>query len=612
LFTGGLHAERSAEFKKLTKQLNRYIHTDIDSAKIIWDKQKSLANTASEKFEVETNYLNYLMNIGNDVKIEDQVKNLKIQYSPEHLDLDLKIIYHDLLGRNLYSNAEYNSAIEQYNIALADAKTSDEYRYYQCLLYYRILGCYDRLGNDKLERLYADSSLNYSEFKGIQSKIYNYLGGEYFKKNQLDSAIYYLEQASSILLSNGDIRTSLNIRINISNIYKAQRRYKEAISILSEVMVSATEQKYDYSYYLASLNALEAWAAVGECDSVMNHGPKLAYYYKTQKKENFLAYVFVPLAQCYLRNGMYDKAKGLLLDGLEIQNNLGDSSNHINILSYLGKAYEFSDIDKAIYYYDEGLKLAINSNKPEMLTYCAEGLSNCYSKLNRFEKSLGYYKIFKQYSDSTQELDLQQRIFKLDASYKLTIADQEKQLLEDQLVINEGIRKYQRLINYLAVGGVVILMLILINIRLKYKTKRDNILKEKIALSDKMTELRGQIIQKNRVINTLNEELEGKGLDENLRYGIINDLRLERDWINFMSKVEQMFPKFFSNLNSKSDELTSNDLKFCALIKMDLNNDEIGDVLNITLAGIKKAKQRIRKKLAVQLSDTLKDYIADV
>jgi DNA-binding CsgD family transcriptional regulator len=56
-------------------------------------------------------------------------------------------------------------------------------------------------------------------------------------------------------------------------------------------------------------------------------------------------------------------------------------------------------------------------------------------------------------------------------------------------------------------------------------------------------------------------------------------------------------------------EITSNELRLMALLKMNLSSKEIANILNITPEGIKKARYRLRKKMNISSDESLQGQI---
>jgi DNA-binding CsgD family transcriptional regulator len=65
----------------------------------------------------------------------------------------------------------------------------------------------------------------------------------------------------------------------------------------------------------------------------------------------------------------------------------------------------------------------------------------------------------------------------------------------------------------------------------------------------------------------------------------------------FYSNFEKMYPNFSHSLKKISSNISANELKLCALLRLNLSSKEIGQLLNITQDSVNKARYRLRKKL---------------
>ncbi|ERJ60189.1 tetratricopeptide repeat protein [Sphingobacterium paucimobilis] len=82
-----------------------------------------------------------------------------------------------------------------------------------------------------------------------------------------------------------------------------------------------------------------------------------------------------------------------------------------------------------------------------------------------------------------------------------------------------------------------------------------------------------------------------------LRQLLSGNLMNNRNWEKFKVAYLNSFPCFFSDMMDKYPELTDSDLRLLALINLNLSNKEVADKLSVSLDGVKKAKQRLKKKL---------------
>ncbi len=78
-------------------------------------------------------------------------------------------------------------------------------------------------------------------------------------------------------------------------------------------------------------------------------------------------------------------------------------------------------------------------------------------------------------------------------------------------------------------------------------------------------------------------------------------------------KFQELFasidPGFFKKLSAVNSKLTPLDLKHCAFIKMNLDNYELKRVLNVEMKSIQMTRYRLKKKLKLTESDSLREYI---
>lgn len=85
-----------------------------------------------------------------------------------------------------------------------------------------------------------------------------------------------------------------------------------------------------------------------------------------------------------------------------------------------------------------------------------------------------------------------------------------------------------------------------------------------------------------------------------------------RKWDLFKSNFERVEEHFFSTLTERYPDLTSSDLKFCALLRLNMSTKEIADALNLTTRGVESARYRLRKKFRLGPNDSLTSFILNI
>jgi len=91
---------------------------------------------------------------------------------------------------------------------------------------------------------------------------------------------------------------------------------------------------------------------------------------------------------------------------------------------------------------------------------------------------------------------------------------------------------------------------------------------------------------------------------------LINEAeRGDSDWDHFAIHFDQVHSNFLSKLKTKFPDLSPNDLKICAYLKMNLSSKEIAQLLSITIRAVEVSRYRLRKKLNLASNVNLFDYI---
>jgi|GEM_PF-741721 len=127
-----------------------------------------------------------------------------------------------------------------------------------------------------------------------------------------------------------------------------------------------------------------------------------------------------------------------------------------------------------------------------------------------------------------------------------------------------------------------------------------------------------QLIQNNELVNGVIHKLEDllklEGVDKNkqIRF-IINGLlnRTNEDlWMQFEITFGQVHPSFYDDLYEKFPNLTPNERKLSAFLKMNLSTKDISSITHQTIRSIEVARFRLRKKMDLPRSTNLTKYLS--
>lgn len=123
------------------------------------------------------------------------------------------------------------------------------------------------------------------------------------------------------------------------------------------------------------------------------------------------------------------------------------------------------------------------------------------------------------------------------------------------------------------------------------------------------------LIKKNEFLSVVKDRL--KGAEESVEVKkviktIDKEISEEDNWKFFKKAFSNADKDFFKKIKAKHPELTSNDLKLCAYLRLNLSSKEIAPLLNISVKSVEIKRYRLRKKMELDREVNLTDYILQV
>lgn len=245
--------------------------------------------------------------------------------------------------------------------------------------------------------------------------------------------------------------------------------------------------------------------------------------------------------------------------------------------------------------------------------------SESYRQLKNYKQALKDYTIYDRLSDSIFNNRKSQQIEEMRAIFDIETKEQQIALQEKEITVLEQEASISNLQKLLL--GIGLLLSLISFYAIRQKMKRTKIEKEKVdaALAFKKKELTTHALnlaRKNETLENLKSQAQELKEKENMGAGYnqlirsINfDLQDDNNWQNFSRYFEEVHKDFNSNVKTKYPQVTSNELRLLALLKMNLSSKEIANILNISSEGIKKARYRLRKKLGLTTEDSMQDLV---
>jgi DNA-binding CsgD family transcriptional regulator len=123
-----------------------------------------------------------------------------------------------------------------------------------------------------------------------------------------------------------------------------------------------------------------------------------------------------------------------------------------------------------------------------------------------------------------------------------------------------------------------------------------------------------QMAHKNEILSFVKDEVkeiqsESQQKQRKILRMLNQELKSENYWKEFNLYFNQVDSHFNQAMMRKHPELTSNDLRICALIRINLTTKEIASLLNISVRGVEQSRYRLKKRLNLGNDDNLVKYI---
>jgi len=260
----------------------------------------------------------------------------------------------------------------------------------------------------------------------------------------------------------------------------------------------------------------------------------------------------------------------------------------------------------------------------------------------RYKEALEMHKQFKEYYDSIINNEAGADAARLEIQYQYEKQRSELEL-EQQLVVAG---KERRAMIYLIIAGIMLFLFIIatllirnqrirmrqaelsrkslelesINLGLEkhnLELKNDNL---EMELSFKKKELATQVmylLQKNELIaNTIKDIQALKEVPEQdhatALHRIIRDMKSNLDkgaWKEFELRFQQVNQEFYEKLNNLYPDLTPNEVKLCAFMRLNMTTKDISAITYQTNKSIQVARTRLRRKLGIEHDENLVSWL---
>lgn len=284
--------------------------------------------------------------------------------------------------------------------------------------------------------------------------------------------------------------------------------------------------------------------------------------------------------------------------------------------------FEAGNYTEALEYLHNARNLSVSLGKTSMAGGLLYGIAACLNATNEFHRAYEYALLALDEAEAHNNLNLQHQVHLLCSEVWNNLGDIARSF--------EHFRSFHA-IKELAHSAEKERLMAEMQTRFEteqlHKEKEDyRIRAEKLAedvesKNREITMLALHLTQKNEAIGKIHKKVsklhsETEESSRSELHEIAGDMRStlnsEHAWKMFEARLSMMNPDFIKRLSQMYKQLTPTELKICALLKMNLANKEIADMLCVSLHNIEMHRYRIRKKLHLSTQDNLATFLAPI
>jgi len=456
-------------------------------------------------------------------------------------------------------------------------------------------------------------------------------------------AIDYLSKSLELYLATNDTAGLRLVHGNIGNLYLDMKDKENGKEHILRALALDNKKELNYADNSLSLGTI-CLEFDKEYDSALLLFYKARKIYKNIGIEDGVATADENIGLALIHLGKSKMAFGKLKNAESIFTAIGDSGQIANVSLSLGKYYlSVSDFDSATLLLNKALKTGQRFKRSNVVNESLHQLYNLYKLRGRPEKALSYFEKYTAYQDSLEKVLISSRLKNMESKYQNVQKERQIELLKHE---KEKIQWQKARLLYLLFSVIVVAFISGLLLYLKNKKERQiakqqkELLIQKRKLAEKELETKRilqkemeqeiefkskqlsthalNMVQKNKVLGEVKqhlEEISGKVKPEfrpnlkKINLLLARHMKTDKEWNLFKIYFEQVNKNFFQNLTAYNPKLNTNDLRHCALIKLNLNVKEAASLLNVSPHTVKSARYRLKKKLNIMPDGNLGEFI---
>lgn len=462
----------------------------------------------------------------------------------------------------------------------------------------------------------------------LRNKALLNLGNYHLNTNNYDLALENYQLVYPEYLKMKDTLNMAGIEENIGDIHYHQKNYRKALQAF--FLASAL---YEYSGYqdeskLLLNNIGLAYLKLNLRDSALFFLEKGLIYSRSNNNLESEMRIQNNLGLLFMENGDYPLAVRYFRQSIQLSKEIVNPYQEANGLLNLAQVFIKQRLfDSAFIYLNQAEPIINIQGDNLLLKDLFEYYYELYYQQKQYEKALRYFQKYKDVQDSIFSKEIQNRISSLNIRFETAKKEAENICLKSELDLKQITQRR------------LILMLVIISLLLaslsaafffiwKFLRQKNTIAKqESMLLEERLEHSQKELASKALHLASQNEfriKLLGMTnevydhLDPAGRQNInviLKNLENTIDqsaWHEFETRFEHVQEAFFTKLNLQFPDLTPNDRRLCAFLKMNMSTKDIALLTHRSPRSIESARYRLKKKFGLRPDEEILPFLQSI
>lgn len=466
-----------------------------------------------------------------------------------------------------------------------------------------------------------------SNNKALELWINTQIGFYYYSIYDYDKASDYFLKTSRSLneMATNEMFDAQNILMKNAYFFQTIKEYEQSIIYLKRAIQITSKKETNYPNFLNALG--NCYYEIGNKKAALQNFELAKIVSEDINDTLRYAKVIGDIAKIYIDENRFLEAEKLLKEDILLSKEIKNTKNLIFAKLRLAQLYIVQKrFKEASYLLDKSQELAKNTQHLKTFYFDALvlNLPVVCKESNIFKELLIRRKI-----DSLRPIIENINGYEALNRVNWKIQTEKMQLkLETELLNTQKANFFRS--TFILISSLLLLLVVLLFIIYKRRLKIQQItfdntllnsqieqLKTENALNeanDSLKSIKEYLIDKNQQIVDLEgeiRELEFKFKSDMSQEKLALDklisshLMTEDNWSAFKQSFIKEQPEVYNLIKTNYKDLSESNLRIVLLQKIGLNNQEIANLLGITIHGVKKAKQRLRVKYGDLIFDPL-------